>query len=82
MSTCVIEGTEIVGVEDCPASWEENPQYLGADSYFGDNPPLSTAVGYLVVLGFGLLFSVFTTIVVFLDKIFAGNATITSEHFK
>jgi len=50
-------------------------------SYFGGESPLSLTVGYLVVLGFGALFSVFTTLVVFMDKTFAGNASITSEHF-
>ena len=72
----------VEGVTECPPSWAENPEYQGMDSYFGGAPPLSLTVGYLVVLGFGALFSVFTTLVVFLDKVFAGNATITSEHFK
>mmetsp|Transcript_21774 Transcript_21774/g.46587 ORF Transcript_21774/g.46587 Transcript_21774/m.46587 type:complete len:751 (+) Transcript_21774:173-2425(+) len=78
---CTVGGTVIDGVQYCPPSWEENPGYFGKGSYFGGSPPLSTAVGYLVVLGFGALFSVFTTVVVFMDKFFAGNATITSEHF-
>jgi len=79
--TCTVDGTEIVGVDICPASWKMNPEYFGMDSYFGGSPPLSTAVGYIVVLGFGAFFSIFTTIVVYLNKVFSGNATITSEHF-
>eukprot|EP00569_Conticribra_weissflogii_P017159 CAMPEP_0171449190 /NCGR_PEP_ID=MMETSP0881-20121228/39990_1 /TAXON_ID=67004 /ORGANISM="Thalassiosira weissflogii, Strain CCMP1336" /LENGTH=732 /DNA_ID=CAMNT_0011973629 /DNA_START=493 /DNA_END=2691 /DNA_ORIENTATION=- len=78
MSGCdILTGTEI----PCPPSWAENPDYQGMDSYFGGTPPLSKAIGYLVVVGFGALFSVFTTAVVYMDKIFSGNATVTSEHF-
>lgn len=76
LSSCPVEGVDV-----CPPSWAENPDYQGESSYFGDAKPLSLTVGYLVVLGFGALFSVFTTIVVYLDKVFAGNASITSEHF-
>ena len=71
----------VEGVDVCPPSWAENPEYQGQTSYFGGAPPLSLTIGYLVVLGFGALFSVFTTIVVYLDKVFAGNASITSENF-
>jgi len=39
-------------------------------------------VGYLVVVGFGLLFSIFTTVVVYLDKAFSANSSWTSEQFK
>jgi len=78
---CTVGGVVVEGVDLCPASWEENPEYFGMNSYFGDSPPLSTAVGYIVVLGFGVFFSLFTTIVVYLDKVFSGNATLTSEQF-
>ena len=44
--------------------------------------PLSVAVGYIVVLGFGALFSIFTTVLVMLDKYFGRHKEITSEHFK
>lgn len=63
----------------CPPLFD---QYAGQTSYFGGKSPLSEAIGYLVVIGFGALFSIFTTMVVFADKKFAGNANITSEHFK
>jgi len=79
--TCDSFGTAVEGVINCPESWREHPEYFGQDSYFGGSPPLSEAVGYLVVIGFGVLFSIFTTIVVFLDKTFSENATITSEQF-
>jgi len=62
----------------CPPLFD---QYAGQTSYFGGKSPLSEAIGYLVVIGFGALFSIFTTMVVFADKKFAGNANITSEHF-
>lgn len=78
---CIINGVTIEGITDCPGIWDENPEYFGMKAYFGGTPPLSLTVGYLVVLGFGVLFSVFTTIVVYLDKIFSGNATMTSEAF-
>lgn len=81
MATCTANGIVIDGVDTCPPSWEEHPYYQGAESYFGGSPPLSKAVGYIVVIGFGVLFSIFTTVVVYLDKIFAGNASITSEQF-
>jgi len=56
--------------------------YAGADSFFGGSPPLGVGIGYLVVLGFGLLFSAFTTALVFLDKYYGGGGSMTSEHFK
>lgn len=61
----------------CPESW--NPvyegEYIGKDSYFGGESPLSKAVGYIVVIGFGAFFSLFTTLVVYIEKLFSGNAT-------
>ena len=67
----------------CPISWGFNDgAYIGKDSYFGGAPPLSQAVGYIVVIGFGLFFSLFTTFVVYIEKLFSDNASITSEHFK
>ena len=82
MSSCIVNGKEILGVAECPASWAVNPEYQGMSTYFGGEPPLSTAIGYIIVLGFGVFCSIFTTIVVWLNKSFSGNATITSEHFK
>lgn len=74
-----------VGVDNCPVSWTVGANaamFPGRDSYFQGSTPLDTWVGYVVVIGFGALFSIFTTIVVYLDKTFAGNASMTSEHFK
>jgi hypothetical protein len=76
------EGVSIEGVDGCPPSWVDSPQFLGQETYFGGDAPLPVGVGYAVVLGFGLFFSIFTTIVVYLDKAFSDNATITSEQFK
>ena len=64
------------------ASCADPDTYAGAASFFGGEPPLSKTYGYLVVLGFGALFSVFTTILVFIEKFFGGQSTMTSEHFK
>jgi hypothetical protein len=57
-------------------------EYAGQESFFGGTPPLSESVGYIVVLGFGAAFSIFTTLLVYLEKKFAGGAGITSEKFK
>ncbi|CAN0211982.1 unnamed protein product [Ectocarpus sp. 6 AP-2014] len=54
--------------------------YLDQDSFFGGEPPLSEAVGYVVVLIFGIFFSFFTTFLVWLDQKFNG-VSITSEQF-
>ena len=58
------------------------PPLTGQDSFFGGEPPLPESVGYLVVLGFGAIFSLFTTALVYLEKCFSGGAAITSEKFK
>jgi len=39
-------------------------------------------MGYLIVLGFGALFSIFTTVLVFINKCFGQKGDITSEHYK
>jgi hypothetical protein len=57
-------------------------RYDGQDSFFGGEPPLSKGIGYLVVLGFGGLFSIITTVLVLLNKYFGNQGEITSEHFK
>ena len=56
--------------------------YAGMESFFGDDPPLSESVGYFVVLGFGAAFSIFTTLLVYMEKWFSGGKSITSEKFK
>lgn len=55
--------------------------FAGQDSFFGGNPPLSEGIGYLVVLGFGAFFSVFTTVLVYMNKYFR-KTEMSSEHFK
>ena len=57
-------------------------EYSGQKSFFGGVPPLSQASGYAVLIGFGLAFSIFTTFIVWFDKMLKGNASMTSEHFK
>jgi len=56
------------------------PQYQHAKTFFGDTTPLPLASGYAIVLGFGAFFSVFTTVLVFLDQKFNGTQH-TSEYF-
>ena len=57
-------------------------KYQGNESFFGGDSALDQWVGYVVVLGFGAAFSVFTTLIVMVEKWFSGSATMTSEHFK
>jgi hypothetical protein len=57
-------------------------KYRGQESFFGGEAPLSVGIGYLVVLGFGGLFSVFTTCLILVNKYFGKRGEITSEHFK
>jgi hypothetical protein len=57
-------------------------EYAGETSFFEGTPPLSQGVGYLVVLGFGAAFSVFTTLIVYANQAFGVTGDVTSEHFK
>ena len=64
---------------------DDAPPFLEYDadtSFFGGSPPLSKAVGYFVVIGFGALFSVITTVLMVLNRYFGAKGEITSEHFK
>merc|ERR1719413_81592 len=55
-------------------------EYVGKDAFFGGTPPLPESAGYAIVLGFGAFFSVFTTALVYLDKIY-NKTEHTSEYF-
>lgn len=55
-------------------------EYVGKESFFGGTPPLPEAAGYAIVLGFGAFFSLFTTVMVYMDKL-ANGTVITSEFF-
>ena len=58
-------------------------EYEGEKSFFPvGEAPLPEWVGYAVVLGFGLLFSIITTAIVYINKYFGNKGEITSEHFK
>lgn len=59
---------------------QQPEEYAHAESFFGGSPPLPESVGYIVVLGFGAAFSIFTTLIVFAEKMFGGEA-MTSERF-
>lgn len=56
-------------------------EYAGKESFFGSESPLPVSVGYAVVLGFGAAFSIFTTAIVYVEKLFSGNTVMTSEKF-
>jgi len=55
-------------------------EYRGKESFFGDDTPLPLASGYGIVLGFGAFFSLFTTLIVYLDKK-VNNTEHSSEFF-
>jgi hypothetical protein len=64
---------------------EDGPPFLkyqGSDSFFGGDAPLPESVGWAVVVGFGALFSVITTLIVMANKYFGEKGEVTSEHFK
>jgi urea-proton symporter len=55
-------------------------QYKCQTSFFGGEAPLSLAVGYVIVLAFGLCFGIFTVGLVYLEHYLSGQ-TMTSEFF-
>jgi hypothetical protein len=57
-------------------------KYQGSDSFFGGDAPLPESVGWAVVVGFGALFSIITTLIVMANKYFGERGEVTSEHFK
>jgi hypothetical protein len=57
-------------------------QYAGKLSFFEGESPLPQSVGYAVVLGFGIAFSIFTTAIVYIERCFSADAAMTSEKFK
>jgi hypothetical protein len=57
-------------------------KYKDQTSFFAGGHPLDLGVGYFVVLGFGLLFSIATTFLVWLSNRYGKQEEVTSEHFK
>eukprot|EP00592_Proboscia_alata_P012032 CAMPEP_0194393512 /NCGR_PEP_ID=MMETSP0174-20130528/123337_1 /TAXON_ID=216777 /ORGANISM="Proboscia alata, Strain PI-D3" /LENGTH=687 /DNA_ID=CAMNT_0039189203 /DNA_START=27 /DNA_END=2090 /DNA_ORIENTATION=+ len=55
--------------------------YEGQKSFFGGEAPLDEWIGYLVVLGFGALFSILTSAIVMIGKVYGTSSGMTSEHF-
>mmetsp|Transcript_10293 Transcript_10293/g.20688 ORF Transcript_10293/g.20688 Transcript_10293/m.20688 type:complete len:107 (-) Transcript_10293:775-1095(-) len=62
------------------SSVSEVDAVLDPTAYFGGVAPLSQSAGYLVVLGFGALFSFLTTNIVMFNRAFSGTME-TSENF-
>jgi hypothetical protein len=56
-------------------------EYRGQTSFFGDEPPLHTWIGVLVVLGFGFLFTIIAASAVKLIQSFGTRGELTSEYF-
>lgn len=69
--------TKYPGIAACVREDYTNKQRFFTE---GENP-LPLAWGYVVVLGFGAVFSVVTTILVYLEKSFGDSNKMTSEHF-
>lgn len=74
--------SSIEAVAEVARNLSQPGAYAGMDSFFGGTAPLSKAVGYVVVLGFGAAFSVFTTLIVYMEKWFSGGQAMSSEKFK
>lgn len=52
----------------------------GQCSFFGGKPALSEALGWVIVVAFGALFTLLTSVLVWLDYRFGGTSS-TSEQF-
>jgi urea-proton symporter len=81
MSMLATQNAVINGVEVglLPPTFQD---YAGQSSFFGGDHALSVGVGYAVVLGFGVFFSVFTTGIIYLNQKYGSKNQMTSEHFK
>mmetsp|Transcript_14098 Transcript_14098/g.25022 ORF Transcript_14098/g.25022 Transcript_14098/m.25022 type:complete len:689 (-) Transcript_14098:40-2106(-) len=55
-------------------------KYCNMTSFFGGAPVLPTGTGYGVILGFGVFFAIVTTVLVWLDRVYAGTVY-NSEQF-
>lgn len=55
-------------------------EYWTKENFFGDSTPLPEWSGYAIVLGFGVFFSIFTTALVYVDKV-VNKTEHTSEYF-
>jgi urea-proton symporter len=55
-------------------------EYDGKCDFFGGQPALSQTAGWVIVAGFGAVFSVFTTLLVWLDHKYGGTES-TSEQY-
>lgn len=77
--------TRTAGVEECGGECGYInsfglTQYDCKDSFFGSDHPLSQAWGYAIVVGFGIFFSIVTSIIIYLDHHYGGSPD-TSEEF-
>lgn len=73
---------EVINLNDRNNVFPPFKQFEGQTSYFPvGEAPLPQWVGWVVVVGFGLLFSVITTAIVYINKYFGSKGEITSEHF-
>jgi len=72
-------GLDITNLDVCSVNWNAPvPWRMIAGDY--DGAIMDQWAGYLIVLGFGVFFSIVTTIMVKLEQVF-GGLVISSEHF-
>ncbi|KAL4858304.1 Urea-proton symporter DUR3 [Chlorella vulgaris] len=70
------DGQTYVGTDWCT----ECPYNCQTDGFFGGTPPLPQGYGYGIVIGFGVFFSVVTSLLVWLDYRYGGTKK-SSEQF-
>lgn len=82
--TSATSDVAVKNIFNCPDGAFRNyfgfPQYKCAESFFGNSTPLSLGVGYAIVLGFGLVFGLFTVGLVALERYLSG-VKMSSEFF-
>lgn len=72
MADGIPDGSDVVSQMDS--------NYRGQETFFENDPPLPAWAGYLIVILFGVFFSIVTTGIVYLEQKFAGTQ-VTSEFF-
>lgn len=55
-------------------------EYVGQDSFFEGNAPLTSAIGFAIIIGFGGISTIIITAMIWLDQIF-NHTNLNSEEF-
>ena len=70
----------ITDLDVCSIAWNNPVPWRKIAGDFGEGAIMEQWAGYVLVLGFGVFFSIVTTIMVKLEQIY-GGLVISSEHF-